>query len=68
MEFNRPPRIQKTIVPYEIKIPFPTPLPQEPKINWLALVLPILITGVIIGAMAMLISSSSSYLMFLHLC
>lgn len=69
MQFNRPPRLQKFIEPIEIKVPFPSPLPQEPKINWLTLILPIFITGAIIGGMALLISSSSStsYLMFLPL-
>lgn len=69
MIFNRPPRIINQPVAVEVKISLPPALPSKPKINWLLLLLPVLVSGLLIVGMAYLLNSSSgtSYFMFLPL-
>ena len=65
--FNRPPRIQKSTKNYHVQLLAHPPLPQKPKINWLAVGLPILAFSLVIVLMMVFSSGSSalSYLMFI---
>lgn len=66
-EFNRPPRISNAIQPVAVEVPMPVSNLSIPSINWLAVGLPLVFSGIFIAMMIAFSPSgmSTSYLLFL---